>query len=198
MKKTHEPDKSIKKICVFCGSSKGNNPVYSDYAEQLGKYLAEKNVGLVYGGGNIGLMGIISTAVMKNGGHVTGIIPEKIHAMVPHEHITELFVVNDMHERKSMMYRLSDGFICLPGGIGSLDELLEVFTWLQIGYLIKPVCILNINGYYSNLLKQFETMIDEGFLKKAHHDNLIVREHIDGIAEEMFSRKIIITDKVNG
>lgn len=187
----------MKKLCVFCGSSHGKNPVYSEYAVKLGRYLAENNIGLVYGGGNVGLMGIISSTVMKNGGHVTGIIPEKIHAMVPHEHITELFVVKDMHERKSMMYRLSDGFICLPGGIGSLDELLEVFTWVQIGYLTKPVCILNINGYFSHLLRQLETMVDEGFLKQAHHDNLLVRDYIEGIAEEIFSLRINTVNKLD-
>lgn len=185
----------MKKICVFCGSSKGNSPLYAEYAEKLGTHLAERNIGLVYGGGNVGLMGIISTSVMNNGGHVTGIIPEKIHAMVPHKHITELFVVNDMHERKSMMYRMSDGFICLPGGIGSLEELLEVFTWVQLGYLTKPVCILNINGYYTPLLKQFEIMLNEGFLKESHHENLLIRTEIEGLTEEMFSLEIKTGDK---
>lgn len=187
----------MKKICVFCGSSRGHNPVYSEYAGKLGAYLAEKKIGLVYGGGNIGLMGIISSAVMINGGHVTGIIPEKLYTKVPHEHISELIVVNDMHERKSMMYRLSDGFICLPGGIGSLEELLEVFTWVQLGYLTKPVCILNINGYYTPLLGQFEKMLQEGFLKQSHHDNLLIRDHIEGITEEMFALEIKNSDKWN-
>lgn len=185
----------MKKICVFCGSSHGNNPAYSEYADRLGAYLAEREIGLVYGGGNVGLMGLLSTSVMNKGGHVTGIIPEKLYARVPHEHISELFIVKDMHERKSMMYRLSDGFICLPGGIGSLEELLEVFTWVQLGYLTKPVCILNINGYYTPLLRQFEMMINEGFLKKSHHDNLIVRDTIEGITEEMFSLSINTVDK---
>ncbi len=185
----------MKKICVFCGSSRGYSSVYGEYAERLGAYLAEREIGLVYGGGNVGLMGIISTSVMINGGHVTGVIPEKLYAKVPHEHISELFVVNDMHERKSMMYRLSDGFICLPGGVGSLEELLEVFTWVQLGYLTKPVCILNIKGYYTPLLKQFETMVAEGFLKQSHQSNLLVKDSIEGITEEMFSLKINTADK---
>ncbi len=173
----------------------GNNPVYGETAEKIGVHLAEREIGLVYGGGNVGLMGIVSSAVMKNGGHVTGIIPEKLYRKVPHQHISELVVVNDMHERKSMMYRLSDGFICLPGGIGSLEELLEVFTWVQLGYLKKPVCILNINGFYTPLLKQFETMLNEGFLKETHHENLLIRTEIDGITEEMFSLEIKTGDK---
>ncbi|HOP29165.1 MAG TPA: TIGR00730 family Rossman fold protein [Spirochaetota bacterium] len=185
----------MKKICVFCGSSRGYSPVYSEYADRLGTYLAERGIGLVYGGGNVGLMGIVSSAVMNNGGHVTGVIPEKLYQKVPHEHISELIVVNDMHERKAMMYRLSDGFICLPGGIGSLEELLEVFTWVQLGYLTKPVCILNINGYYTPLLKQFEIMLQEGFLKESHHENLLIRTEINGITEEMFSLVINTGDK---
>ncbi|HOP63550.1 MAG TPA: TIGR00730 family Rossman fold protein [Spirochaetota bacterium] len=187
----------MKKICVFCGSSKGNSPVYSEYAEKLGSYLADRGIGLVYGGGDVGLMGIISSTVMEKGGHVTGVIPEMLYQKVPHKHISELFVVNDMHERKSMMYRLSDGFICLPGGIGSLEELLEVFTWVQLGYLTKPVCVLNIKEYYSPLLRQLETMLEEGFLRQSHHDNLIVRNTIEGITEEMFSLTINTEDKLD-
>ncbi|HON15356.1 MAG TPA: TIGR00730 family Rossman fold protein [Spirochaetota bacterium] len=185
----------MKKICVFCGSSTGNNSIYRETAKNLGTTLALNNMGLVYGGGDVGLMGILARAVMDNGGHVTGIIPELLYKKVPHTHITELFVVKDMHERKSMMYRLSDGFICLPGGIGSLEELMEVFTWVQLGYLQKPVCILNINDYYSPLLMQFDHMIKEGFLKEGHRKNLIIKNNIDNILAEMFCHKTAYEDK---
>lgn len=180
----------MKKICVFCGSSTGNNPAYSNSAIKLGEYLAQNSVSLVYGGGDVGLMGILSSTVMARGGHVTGIIPELINEHVQHKNITELIVVKTMHERKAMMYSMSDAFICLPGGIGSLEELLEVFTWLQLGYHSKPVLILNINGFYNNLLKQFELMVDEGFLKKSHMDNLIVKDNLDNLLPELFSTDI--------
>jgi uncharacterized protein (TIGR00730 family) len=179
----------MKNLCVFCGSSAGNNPVYSRTALELGRYLAGNSIKLVYGGGDVGLMGILSSCVMENGGHVTGIIPELLHAMVPHRKISELIVARDMHERKSLMYRMSDAFLCMPGGIGSLDELMESFTWLQLGYHNKPVCVLNINGYYNGLLSQLEFMVTEGFLRREHLSSLLVTEKIDGLLEllESFS-----------
>jgi len=179
-----------KKICVFCGSSTGNNPVYSNFAVKLGEYFAQNSIPLIYGGGDIGLMGIISSTVMNRGGHVTGIIPEKINDHVSHQNITELIIVKTMHERKALMYSMSDGFICLPGGIGSLEEVLEVFTWLQLGYHSKPVLIFNINGFYNNLISQFEFMVSEGFLKDTHLSNLIVKENFDNLLKEMFVNEI--------
>lgn len=177
----------MKNICVFCGSSTGTDPVYSDFAAKLGNYLAENSVSLIYGGGDIGLMGILSSTVMDKGGHVTGIIPKLLHDSVPHRSISSLIVVETMHQRKSLMYSMSDAFICLPGGIGSLEELLEVFTWLQLGYHSKPVLVLNINGFYNNLIKQFELMVEEGFLKKTHLSNLIVRDNIENLLDEICS-----------
>ena len=135
-------------------------------------------------------MGILSSTVMNKGGHVTGIIPEMINENVPHRNISELIVVKTMHERKALMYSMSDAFICLPGGIGSLEELLEVFTWLQLGYHSKPVLVLNINGFYNNLIKQFEIMVEEGFLKESHLANLIVKENLDNLLNEIFSAEI--------
>ena len=176
----------MKRVCVFCGSSRGKNPVYSDSAIRLGEYLAENSVSLIYGGGDIGLMGLLSSAMMRKGGHVTGIIPEMINENVPHSNITELIVVKTMHERKALMYSMSDAFICLPGGIGSLDELLEVFTWLQLGYHSKPVLVLNVNGFYNHLIKQLEFMVTEGFLKETHFSNLIVKENLDNLLNELF------------
>ena len=186
---------AMKKICVFCGSNTGKNPVYMDFAVKLGEYLAQNSVSLVYGGGSYGLMGAISTAMMQNGGHVTGIIPELINEHVGHNNISELIVVKTMHERKSLMYNLSDAFICLPGGIGSLEEFLEVFTWLQLGYHSKPVLIFNINGFYDNILKQLSTMVGEGFLRESHLANLIVKDNLDNVLDELFSKDLFYDSK---
>ena len=186
----------MKTICIFCGSNPGNNPIYMDFAVKLGELMAQNSISLVYGGGNYGLMGAISTAIMGKGGHVTGIIPELIDKQVGHNNISELIVVKTMHERKSLMYSLSDAFICLPGGIGSLEEFLEVFTWLQLGYHFKPVLIFNINGFYDNLLKQFEVMVQEGFLREAHLTNLIVKDNLDSnFLDEMFSMDLFYDSK---
>jgi len=187
----------MKKICVFCGSSTGKDPVYSDFAVKLGNYLVENSFSLIYGGGDIGLMGIISSTVMEMGGHVTGIIPRMINDNVPHKNISELIVVETMHQRKALMYSMSDAFICLPGGIGSLEELLEVFSWLQLGYHSKPVLLLNINGFYNNLIKQFEFMVREGFLKESNLSNLIVKDSLDNLVNEIFSSNIHSGDKWN-
>lgn len=185
----------MKKICVFCGSSTGKSPIYSNTALKLGNYFAENEISLIYGGGNIGLMGIISSTVMDRGGHVIGIIPEMIHENVTHKGISELIVVKTMHERKALMYSMSDAFICLPGGIGSLEELLEVFTWLQLGYHSKPVMILNIKGFYNNLIKQLEFMVEEGFLKEEHLSNLIVKDNIDNLIDDIFTEHIHYNSK---
>jgi hypothetical protein len=185
----------MKKICVFCGSSSGKNPVYSNAALELGDYFVKNSISLIYGGGNIGLMGALSSAVMDNGGDVIGIIPEMIHGNVSHKGISELIVVKTMHERKALMYSMSDAFICLPGGIGSLEELLEVFTWLQLGYHSKPVMVLNINGFYNNLIKQLEFMVEEGFLKEEHLSNLILRDNLDNLISHIFSSDIHYNSK---
>lgn len=187
----------MKKICIFCGSSSGNSPIYSSLATKLGTYLAENSISLIYGGGNIGLMGIISSTVMENGGHVTGIIPEMINEHVPHKNISELIVVKTMHERKALMYSLSDAFICIPGGVGSLEELLEVFSWQMLGYHSKPVMILNINGFYDNLIKQFEFMVSEGFLKETHLSNLLIKDNLDNLLNDLFLSNIDHTSKWN-
>ena len=180
----------MKKICVFCGSSSGKNPVYSNFAVKLGDYFVQNSISLIYGGGNIGLMGTLSSTVMCKGGHVTGIIPEMINEHVPHDNISELIVVKNMHDRKALMYKMSDAFICMPGGIGSLEELLEIFTWLQLGYHTKPVLVLNINGFYNNLIRQFDYMVEEGFLKDSHLSNLIIKDNLDNLLGDMFSRDI--------
>ncbi len=186
---------NIKKICVFCGSSLGRKTEYAEQAALLGEHLADSSIELIYGGGDVGLMGIISRSVMNKGGRVTGIIPEKLNEKVSHSNISEIRVVKDMHQRKAMMYDLADAFICLPGGIGSLEELLESFTWLQLGYHSKPVCVVNTGNYYSHLLNQLDIMVSEGFMKESHRANLIITEKIDNIVETLSSMTIISTDK---
>lgn len=164
----------LKRICVFCGSSLGKEEQYKSRAKELGKVIALSDIELVYGAGNVGLMGEIARSVLENKGRVIGIIPKKIYEKVEHVELSELHIVDGMHERKAMMYELADAFIALPGGIGTIEELSEVFTWKQLGYHSKPVGILNISGYYDKFLAFLEHMTSEGFLKEAHYNMLIV------------------------
>ena len=165
----------IKRVAVFCGSSSGHNPIYAEAAKELGASLAKQHIDLVYGGGSVGLMGIIADEMIKNNREVIGIIPKKIYDWeVGHTGITQLEVVTDMHERKAKMAALSDAFIAMPGGIGTLEEIVEAFTWLQLGYHHKPCAFLNTNGYYNDLLQFFKTMTKEGFLKEEQYNNLII------------------------
>lgn len=165
----------INRLAIFCGSKEGTNPVYREHAAQLSRILCEHSIEIVYGGGKVGLMGVIADTAMSNGGRVTGIIPEKLKAMeVGHYGITTLEIVDTMHDRKARMAELSDGFIAMPGGIGTLEEIIEVFTWHQIGYHNKPCAFLNTNGYYDQLLSMMDYMVSEGFLPAAQREELIV------------------------
>ncbi len=165
---------TLRTLCVYCGSSAGHDPAYASAARSLGKLLAERGIGLVYGGGHVGLMGIIADAVLDGGGTVTGVIPEALaNKEISHHRVTELHVVADMHERKAMMAERSDGFLAMPGGIGTLEELFEVMTWLQLGYHAKPVGLLNVNGFYDGLLAFLDTQRDQGFLRPEHRALLL-------------------------
>lgn len=156
-------------ICVFCGSATGINPVYAESARKLGSLMAQASVGLVYGGGNIGLMGIVADAVLKEGGQVTGVIPDfLVKREVGHRGVTTLEIVDSMHQRKQRMADLASGFIALPGGWGTLDELAEILTWRQLGLIHQPVVILNINQFFDPLLTQMRLMSEEGFLSPAY------------------------------
>lgn len=166
----------INSICVFCGSSAGNGPFFAETAELLGKTIGKEGISLVYGGGNIGLMRVTAEAVLREGAAVTGVIPELINSRVSPLEGIKTIVTKDMHERKAKMYELSDAFIALPGGLGTLEELLEIFTWKHLGYHEKPVAILDINGFYTNLIKLMKKMADSGFLKKSHMESLIVAD----------------------
>src|SRR5271170_5124963 len=168
----------MRRVCVYCGSSTGFDPVYKSAAVELGTLLAAEGIGLVYGGGNIGLMGALADAALAGGGEVIGIIPHHLIAMeVGHRQLTSLIAVDSMHARKHQMADLADAFIALPGGIGTAEELLEVFTWLQLGIHAKPVGILNINGYFDHLLQFLAHMEQTGFLKRAHREMLIIEQN---------------------
>jgi uncharacterized protein (TIGR00730 family) len=160
-------------VCVFCGSSKGKNPVFAEAARELGRLLAENSHALVYGGGNVGLMGIVADAVMQNKGEVFGIIPQfLLDREVGHTEITRLEVVQSMHQRKQRMADLANAFIALPGGWGTLEEVAEILTWRQLALISQPVILLNVHGFFSPLIQQFQLMIDEGFVRKEHLNNL--------------------------
>jgi uncharacterized protein (TIGR00730 family) len=155
----------MKSICVYCGASFGANPVYADAARALAAVLVEHNIGLVYGGGNVGLMGVIADQVLRLGGEVTGVIPRALlEREVGHLGLTRQFVVKDMHERKAMMAELSDGFIAMPGGMGTLEELFEMLTWAQLGIHAKPCALLDVDGYFAGLLAFFDHAVATGFL----------------------------------
>ena len=166
-----------RKICVFTGSRHGASTAYADAAEQLARDLVERSFGLIYGGGNVGLMNIIADAVLDLGGHVTGVIPNALVSKeVAHRGLSELRVVNSMHERKALMAELSDGFIALPGGIGTMEEFFEVLSWAQLGIHNKPCGLLNVSGYYDPLIEFLDHAVSQDFVKPKHRALLIV-EH---------------------
>lgn len=176
-------------VCVFCGSATGKNPVYAESAGALGRLIGQSGFSLVYGGGNIGLMGIVADAVIAAGGKVTGIIPDfLLKREVGHRGITELEVVDSMHERKQRMATLANAFVALPGGWGTLEELAEILTWRQLGLAHQPVILLNINRYFDPLLKQLRLMADEGFLASTYLEILHVTETPQQVISQL-SRK---------
>ena len=155
-----------KNICVFCGSGNGNSPSYTEAAEILGKAIAKANLGLVYGGGNIGLMGVVARSALKHDGHVTGIIPEFLRKREISLHeAQDLIITSDMHERKRLMFEKSDAFVALPGGIGTLEELVEQLTWAQLGHHEKPIILANVSGFWNPFLDLIEHMCKEKFIR---------------------------------
>lgn len=176
----------LNRICVFCGSSSGIRPVYSQAAENVGRLLAKQGCSLVYGGGNVGLMGTLADSVLAAGGKVIGVIPHALMLKeVGHTGLTELRIVDTMHERKALMAELSDAFIALPGGYGTLDEFCEVLTWAQLGLHNKPCGILNVDGYYDPLLKLFQQVIAEGFLQEEHGKMLTVESDPQKLLQQL-------------
>jgi uncharacterized protein (TIGR00730 family) len=164
----------MRRICVFCGSSPGADPIYGEQAAIVGKLLAERGFGLVYGGASVGIMGIVAEAALAAGGEVIGVIPEHLmRAEIAHSNLSELHITADMHERKAKMAELADGFLALPGGAGTLEELAEVWTWAQLGLHRKPIGLVDIAGYYRPLREFADHMVTEGFLRPQHRDLIL-------------------------
>lgn len=178
MMENTQPVRHIQKLCVFCGSSTGSRPVYAGAAVQLGGALAKSGVALVFGGGRVGLMGVLADAVLAAGGQAIGVMPRAlVEKEIAHTSLTKLHVVESMHERKALMADLADAFLLLPGGFGSWEEFFEVVTWLQLGIHQKPCALLNVAGYYDALLAFAAHALSEGFLRAAHKEMLIVEEN---------------------
>jgi hypothetical protein len=167
----------MKNICVYCGSNPGVRDEYADAARNLARHLAGRGIGVVYGGASKGLMGVLADAMLEAGGSVVGVIPEALQAReIAHLNLTELHVVNSMHERKALMGELSDAFVALPGGFGTLEEIVEMLTWAQLRIHQKPCGVLNVGGYFDSLLAYFEHAEAEGFLRPQHRKMLLVAE----------------------
>jgi len=176
----------MKNITVFCGSSFGTDEIFKEQAELLGKTLAKQNIGLVYGGANVGLMGAVADGALSESGTVIGVLPNFLRSKeIAHQGLTELFLVESMHERKTKMNDLCDGVIALPGGFGTLEELFEMLTWAQLGLHKKPIAILNTNGFYDALIELLKGMVEKGLLKDVNAEMLLVSDNIDNLLEKM-------------
>lgn len=180
----------MKNIAVFCGSSIGFNEIYKNEAVKLGVHFAKNNIGLVYGGGKIGMMGAIADAIIENKGQVIGVIPGLLrHEEVAHTNITEMIVTKTMSKRKVKISKLVDGYIALPGGFGTLDEIFEALTLNQLGIEQKPVGVLNTNGFFNHLISQLDFMVTEGYLKKSNKEMLLISESVDDLLIQMLNYK---------
>jgi uncharacterized protein (TIGR00730 family) len=175
---------NMKNLTVFCGSSFGTDEIYEKQAFKLGQTLAERSIGLIYGGANVGLMGAVANGCLSKGGRVTGVLPRIIKDKgIAHKNLTEMILVDTMHERKTKMDELSDGAIALPGGFGTLEEFFEVLAWSQLGLHKKPVGLLNINGFYDPLKELTRKMVEKGFLKEENRKMLLISNDIDNLLD---------------
>lgn len=187
----------MKKIAVFCGSSIGFNSIYAEDAKKLGKYFAKNQIGLVYGGGKIGMMGVIADTILENNGSVIGVIPHLLrHKEVAHTSISQMIVTKKMSKRKVKISKLVDGYIALAGGFGTLDEIFEALTLGQLGIENKAIGILNTNGYYDHALQQLDVMVKEGFLKQSNRDMVLVSNTIEDLIQKMLHYKAPKMSKV--
>ena len=178
----------ISKICVYCGSSTGKNPSFSNAATHLAQALCERNIGLVYGGAAVGVMGAVANAVLEAGGEAIGVIPRSLAKKeVAHDNLTELHVVASMHERKAMMADLADGFIALPGGWGTLEEIFEMLTWAQLGFHEKPCGLLNVDGYYDGLIGFLENAFEQQFVNDLYRPMLMKAQNPGGLLDQFDS-----------
>ena len=181
----------MQRLCVFCGSNAGHDPAYRAAAEAVGRLLAARGIGLVYGGGNIGLMGAVANACLGAGGEAIGVIPEALMGKevdgraVDHRTLTRMEVVDSMHTRKARMAELADGFIALPGGFGTFEEFCEILTWGQLGFHVKPMGLLNVNGFYDPLLAMFDRAVTDGFLRPQNRAMALADTDIEGLLQQM-------------
>ena len=186
----------MRSVCVFCGSNLGTNPVYREAAAALGSEIARRSLRLVYGGGNVGLMGVVADAALAAGGKVIGVIPQALESReLAHQGLTELIVVETMHDRKAQMADLADGFIALPGGYGTFEEFCEVLTWTQLGIQAKPCGLLNVNGYYDPLLALFDRATEERFLKPKNRALVLTDTTAAGLLAQLAALVPVHTEK---
>jgi uncharacterized protein (TIGR00730 family) len=176
----------MKRVCVFCGSSVGAKPAYAEAAREMGRLIAKKGIGLVYGGGNVGLMGVIADAALEAGGEVTGVIPLALaDREIAHTGLTDLRVVDSMHTRKAKMAELSDAFIAMPGGVGTFEEFFEAITWTQLGLHRKPCGLLNVDGFYTPLERFIDQAVTEGFIRPVHRAAIVVDDNPERLLEAL-------------
>ena len=186
----------MKRICVYCGSNPGKRTEFREAARGLARELLKRDICLVYGGASVGIMGEIADTVLAGAGEVTGVIPQAlVDKEVSHNGLTELKIVHSMHERKGIMADMSDGFIALPGGLGTIEELFEVLTWAQLGFHDKPCALLNVNGYYDKLIQFLDHAVEEGFVANIHRQMLLVEEDPDTLLEAMSRYSAPAVDK---
>jgi uncharacterized protein (TIGR00730 family) len=186
----------MRSICVFCGSSSGKNEVYKTQTRMFGELISKHNLTLVYGGGKVGLMGILADAVIETKGKSIGVIPQSIVDLeIAHDKLTELIIVNSMAERKIKMTDLSDAFVALPGGFGTLDELAEVLTYNQLRIIDKPVGLLNVNGYFNQLIKFFDHAVHEGYVREEHRNNIFISDNAVELLEMLKDYQPVTIDK---
>ncbi len=186
----------MKRVCVYCGSGVGGRPEYADAARMLGKALADRRLDLIFGGGRIGMMGVIARTVLEHGGRVTGVIPKALHEMdLALTEVADMRIVADMHERKALMAELADAFIALPGGFGTTEELFEVLTWAQLGLHGKPVGLLNVARYFDDLIRFVDHATIQGFIDPAHRELLLVARTPDELLARLTDHKAPQVDK---
>jgi len=188
----------INTLAIFCGSSLGNNPIFSSTAIEVGSFIAKNNMSLVYGGGNTGLMGLVATSAFENGAKVIGVLPKRLHvAKVCNKVVeTELIITEDMHDRKREMYKRSDAFIAMPGGIGTYEEFFETYTWLQLNIHVKPIGLLNIDNFYTPLYDFLIHAVEKGFMKRDILDCLAISDNIEELVHIMKNKQLNISQKI--
>jgi len=176
----------VKRLAVYCGASMGADPAFAATAKALGEEMARRGIGLVYGGGRLGLMGVVADAVMSNGGEAYGVIPQAlVDIEVAHTGLTELHTVTSMHERKAKMTELTDAFVAIPGGVGTLDELFEAWSWNALGYHAKPFALLNVSGFWDGMISFLDNVAASGFMSPARRGQLLVADTIGGVIEQL-------------